>query len=149
MSVIQKIRDKYARWAVIAIALSLLGFIMMDAFAGRTGLFSNRSSNTLGKVNGHTINRIEFDKKIKQQEMAASQQGYQIGDEERQRMMESLWDQEVENVVLQEQYDKLGLTVTEKELRDILYNNPPDNLKQQFTDPKTGQFNSAEAQRYF
>ena len=35
MSVIQDIRDKYARWAVIAIAVALLGFILMDALAGR------------------------------------------------------------------------------------------------------------------
>ena len=39
MSVIQKIRDKYARVAVIAIALALLGFILMDAFAGRGSIF--------------------------------------------------------------------------------------------------------------
>ena len=52
MSVIQKIRDKYARWAVIAIGISLVGFLLMDAFAGRTGLFSESGpGKTLGKVN--------------------------------------------------------------------------------------------------
>lgn len=64
MSVIQKIRDKYARWAVIAIALSLLGFILMDAFAGRTGLFSDRPTNSLGKVNGTAIDRMQFEEKL-------------------------------------------------------------------------------------
>ena len=62
MSVIQNIRDKYARWAVIAIALSLLGFILMDAFAGRTGLFSGGGSNSVGKINGKSIEYQEFAK---------------------------------------------------------------------------------------
>ena len=35
MSVIQKIRDKYAAVVIAVIALSLVGFILMDAFVGR------------------------------------------------------------------------------------------------------------------
>jgi peptidyl-prolyl cis-trans isomerase D len=63
MSVIQKIRDKYARWAVVAIALSLLGFIMMDAFAGRGSIFSGQST-TVGKINGKKIDYQDFAKKV-------------------------------------------------------------------------------------
>ena len=59
MSVIQKIRDKYARWAVVAIALSLLGFIMMDAFASRTSLFGGNST-TLGRINKEKIKVQDF-----------------------------------------------------------------------------------------
>ena len=59
MSVIQKIRDKYARIAVIAIGLALLGFILMDAFAGRSSLLGGRDS-TIGKINGKKINSNKF-----------------------------------------------------------------------------------------
>lgn len=149
MSVIQKIRDKYARWAVIAIAVSLLGFILMDAFAGRTGLFSNKQTNTIGKVNGHTINRLDFEQKIQNQERTEQAQGYPVDDNRRQQIMQTVWDQEVNDVILNEEYEKLGLTVTDKELRDMLYGaNPPQELKQQFTDQKTGQFNATAAQQY-
>ncbi len=65
MSVIQSIRDKYARWAVVAIALALLGFILMDAFAG--GNVFGGNSTTIGKVNGKEIDYIDFEKKIKVQ----------------------------------------------------------------------------------
>ncbi len=147
MSIIQDIRDKYARWAVVAIALSLLGFILMDAFSGRGGM-TNGPGNTLGKVNGIAIDRREFDQKIREQESAALAQGYQLDDQQRQQLSENMWTQEVSDLIMAEEYEELGLTVTEKELRDIIFRtNPPDNLRQQFTDQATGQFNSRAAEQ--
>src|ERR671927_1639351 len=110
MSVIQKIRDKYARWAVIAIALSLLGFIMMDAFAGRTRLFGGNST-TIGNINGKKVDYIDFERKVKAQEEAARQQGYDMGDAGRQQVIESVWNQEVDQTILDNQFQELGLGV--------------------------------------
>jgi peptidyl-prolyl cis-trans isomerase D len=144
MSVIQKIRDKYARIAVIAIAVSLLGFILMDAFAGRTGLFSDRPSNTLGKVNGKSIDRMEFENNVLAVER--QQQG-PVDEATRDQIRSSMWDQAVNEIIMNEEYDKLGLTVTDKEIRDMIISNPPQNLRQQFTDEK-GNYNGSEAQKY-
>ncbi|HEV7621623.1 MAG TPA: peptidylprolyl isomerase [Flavisolibacter sp.] len=148
MSVIQQIRDKYARWAVIAIALSLVGFLLMDAFAGRTGLFSNKQNTTLGVINGKTIEAQEFGNKLTEQEAFQQKQGMEITDDQRQQLINGLWDQEVNEVVMSKQYNELGLTVGDKELNDILYGaNPPEDLKKGFTDPKTGIFNAFAAKQ--
>lgn len=143
MSVIQKIRDKYARWAVIAIALSLLGFIMMDAFAGRTGLFSGDSqSTTLGKVNGQTIDYREFALKVETQKREMG-----VSDEmQTQRLTENLWEQEVMNIIMEAEYEKLGLTVTDKELKTSLLMNPPEQWREQFKD-SAGNLNTALIQQ--
>ena len=77
MSFIQDIREKYARWAVVAIALSLLGFILMDAFAGRGSIFSGGPSTTVGKVNGSKIDLKEFNIKVQKQETYQQQQPFQ------------------------------------------------------------------------
>ena len=147
MSVIQKIRDKYARWAVIAIAVSLLGFIMMDAFAGKTGLFSNRPSNTIGKVNGKSIDRVAFEQKIQNEEKTEQQQGYPVDDNRRQQIVQGLWDEQVTNLIMNDEYEKLGLTVTDKEMREVLYGaNPPQFLGQAFTD-SSGRYNGIAAQQ--
>lgn len=149
MSVIQKIRDKYARWAVVAIALSLLGFIMMDAFAGRGSIFSGQST-TVGKINGKKIDYQDFAKKVEATEkFQRDQQGGDLGEAGRQQVVQNLWDQEINDVVLAKQYNELGLTVSEKELRDILYGaNPPQDLRQRFTDPNTGVYNGVQAQQF-
>src|SRR5579875_2812450 len=146
MSVIQQIRDKYARIAVIAIAVSLLGFIMMDAFTGRGRLFSGNAT-TIGKVNGKKIDYADFEHRVKAQEDMARQQGYDVsGDAGRQQLIESIWNQEVDQTIMGEQYNELGLAVGKKELNDLLFgNNPPQDLKQRFTDQQTGQYNALAA----
>ena len=63
MSVIQKIRDKYAALVIGVIALSLIGFILMDAFVGH-GKSVGNTGGSLGKVNGEKIDRNEFERRI-------------------------------------------------------------------------------------
>jgi peptidyl-prolyl cis-trans isomerase D len=146
MSVIQQIRDKYARWAVVAIAVSLLGFILMDAFSGRSSLGGN--STTIGKINGKEIDYIDFERKVKAQEEMAKQQGYDMGEAGRQQVIQSVWDGEVTQQLMQGQFDELGMAIGSKELTDMLFgNNPPQDLKQRFTDPQTGVYNAAAAQQ--
>lgn len=141
MSVIQKIRDKYARWAVIAIALSLVGFIMMDAFAGKGSLFDTGRSNTLGKVNGTTIDYPTFEKQM--QILGAG-----TPEDQRAGLIQNLWDFQVNNILIEDEAEKLGLTVTDKEMRDVLYgNNPPQFLAQIFTDRTTGRYDGITAQQ--
>lgn len=139
MSVIQKIRDKYARWAVIAIGLALLGFILMDAFSGK-GAMGGGPGNTIGKVNGTSIDRKSFDKKVEEFLV-------QYGEGSRSQIINGVWDQEVTNLLIQEQAQKLGLTVTEKEMREVLYGaNPPQFLSKYFTD-QNGKFDAVSAQQ--
>ncbi len=147
MSVIQNIRDKYARWAVAAIVISLLGFILMDAFAGRSSFGS--SSTTIGEVNGEEIDIVDFDRKVKLQEEMAKQQGYDMGEAGRQQLIESVWNGEVTETLMAEQFEELGMFVGNKEINELLFgSNPPPDLKQRFTDETTGQYNAMAAQQF-
>ncbi len=88
MSVIQKIRDKYAAVVIAVIALSLVGFILMDAFVGRSRCAGG--SSTIGKVNGEKIDRNDFEKRLNMQQTMYASQGAQrerlpVGDVERVR----------------------------------------------------------------
>ena len=60
MSIIQDIRDKYARISVIAIALALIGFILTDYVRGRDRAKGSGRANSVGSVNGHTISIEDF-----------------------------------------------------------------------------------------
>ena len=53
-------------------------------------------------------------------------------------------------VVIQQEAEKLGLTVSPGELSDVLFGtNPPQWMQQAFTDPKTGTFNAQMAKQQF
>ncbi|HEX2627783.1 MAG TPA: peptidylprolyl isomerase [Chitinophagaceae bacterium] len=142
MSVIQNIRDKYARIAVIAIALALLGFIAMDAFTGRSNPFGGGGpSNSVGKVNGTNIKYDEFNSFVTQTEDNYKRQGYPPA-LARQQAMDQVWNMEVTKILLEEEFDKLGIAVSDKELSVDLLGPESKQLLQQvfpeFVDQQTG-----------
>ncbi len=83
------------------------------------------------------------------QEDNMQQQGY-AGGETRFQAIENVWNGEIEQALLTDEIDKLGMKVGRKELNEILFGaNPPADIKKGFTDPETGQFNLGAAQQYF
>jgi peptidyl-prolyl cis-trans isomerase D len=148
MSIIQKIQEKYAKVMAIIIAIALIVFVIMLAFENGGTLFSG-DQTTVGTVNGKAIEYQAFSARVANIEKYQQDQGQNVNDASRQQIIQSVWDQQVNDIVLEEKYKEVGLTVTEKELRDILYgNNPPQDLAQQFTDPQTGQYKAVQAQQY-
>lgn len=140
MSVIQRIRDKAAWFVFGAIALSLIAFILQDAFSGRGSLFSG--SSALGKVNGITIEREQYEHKLEFYEQA--------NNTPRSQLMGSIWEFMVEQTLMQEEYDKLGLKVNSDELSDVLFGeNPPQWMQQAFTNPQTGLYDAEMAKQQF
>src|SRR5689334_22647981 len=115
MSIIQTIRDK-AAWIIIgAIAVALIAFIVQDAFSGRGGgLFSGRS-NTIGKINGSKVDKMDFDTKQAEAEAGYTANGQVVDERMRQQIRESIWNEYVEDGVFGNELDKLGIQVTEKE----------------------------------
>lgn len=148
MSVIQKIQEKYAKLMAMIIALALIIFVVMLAFENGGSLFRGGASSSVGKVNGEAIDAITFQKKIDQQEKYMEQQGYGSGAAVRQQAIDAAWNQEVMRIIMASELNKLGMQIGKKEVGDILYGaNPPQDLKQQFTDPKTGVYDAQGAKR--
>ena len=108
MSVIQRIRDKYAAVVIAVIALSLIAFILMDAFVGRNRGLSSRDGS-VGKINGQNISRGEFEKKISLMQSMYGQQA-----PPREQLTANVWEQNINEVLMQQEYDKLGLQVSIK-----------------------------------
>ncbi|MCC6635102.1 MAG: SurA N-terminal domain-containing protein, partial [Chitinophagaceae bacterium] len=72
MQIIQGIREKGAAIVIVVIALSLIGFILMDARQGGNNL--NAASGNIGKVDGQAIGQNEFNTKVKNMELQEEQQ---------------------------------------------------------------------------
>jgi peptidyl-prolyl cis-trans isomerase D len=148
MSIIQKIRDK-AAWLVFGlIAVSLAGFILMDA--GKSRFFGGAGSqqNTVGTVNGEDLDYVKFEKQVQatEQQQQAQMQGQPLNEMQQQNVKEGVWNQFVEDATMTEIYDKLGLDISDKELSDMLVGpNAIPDIKRSFTDPKTGIFDAQSA----
>src|ERR1700712_1948527 len=135
MSIIQTIRDKAAWIIFILIGVSLLGFLVQDAFVGKTGkgLFGDNNT-TVGEINGKKIEAIDYNQKVKQMEDQYQNMGYPMNDMMRQSVRENAWTQIVNENTVSDEINKLGLSVTPKELDDLLFGpGAPEEFKKQFT----------------
>jgi peptidyl-prolyl cis-trans isomerase D len=147
MSIIQSIRDKAAPVTIAVIAISLIGFLLMDA--GRSGLGGGVSpKDAIGIINGENISYEAFMAKIKENEQGYELSGRTVDENSRQQIYSDTWRAIVETSLLEQEFEKLGIAVTDKEFNDLLFGkNPPDFLKQQFTNPTTGEFDALAAKQ--
>ncbi len=137
MAIIGEIRKHY--WLLVAIiGIALLLFVLSD-FQRKKG----KQSNTIGIIAGEKISITEFNKRVEENsEMQKANSGKEnLTAEENYQVRQQTWQQVVNEIVMNEQYDELGVSVSIEELDDLIRGkNPHQYIVQSFTDPKTGQF---------
>lgn len=145
MSILQTIREKGTVLVIAVVAISLIGFVLMDSMSGSGSLFGGGDQTTLGVINGEKIDYHEFNQKVTEME---AQFGGQSG--QRNQVMQGAWEQMVAEKIVDGQFQKLGLVFTPKEMSAIMFSNDaPPQLKQAFTDPQTGQYNIEQAKQWW
>ena len=136
MAIIGTIR-KHSWVAVVLVGVAILAFIFQD-------LSKNRSSiPDVGKVNGATLTNQRFTELVTEMEnnYKNQQQVAQIPAEVETQIREQVWQQYVDETLMEEQTAKLGLKVTAAEVSDMYtgqFIHP--YLRQMFTNPQTGQY---------
>ncbi len=144
MAVIEKIRGK-AGLLIGIVGFSLAAFILGDFFSTRSGFMSSNES-TVGEIKGKKINVMDFEARVQTQvDNYKLQSSTETVDQNTMdQLREQSWNQLVNEMVMNPQYEKLGLTCSPRELLDMVQGKEPHpQIKQAFTDPKTGVFNPA------
>ncbi len=141
MALITKIREK-SGIAAGAIAVSLVLFLVgSDIFQGRSRFFGG-SSDEVGEIAGESIKYQDFQKKVEEASQAYSAQtGRGPSEQELSMMREQVWNEYLLNYAYGKEYAALGLSVSPEELVDMVQGeNIHPSVRQQFTNPQTGQF---------
>lgn len=146
MSIIQTVRDK-GMWVVsAAIALSVIGFLLMDARSGSKGRGAGNTDESIGSVNGTNLTYGRFLELEKMMEDNYTSQGRPVDEATRQQIYQQVWSQMSDGTALDQEIEKVGFALTDKEIADEMFvTNPPDFLKQEFTNKQTGEFDAAAA----
>ena len=147
MATLQKIRNRGGVLVSIVIGLALVAFIVGDALSSGASLI-NRSRNEVGEVGGESIGIQEYQQKImKNEDFIKSMNGLSALTDDQQRMIrENTWNQIVSEIILNKEYEKLGLDVSGDELYDFLLgSNMNPAVSQLFADPNTGQVDKERA----
>ena len=141
MALITKIREK-SGIAAAAIAISLVLFLVgSDIFQGKSSLFGS-SSQEVGQIAGESIMIQDFQKKVEEATANyTAQTGKGPSEQEAASIREQVWNQFVLDIAYKKEFDALGLKVSEEELIDMVQGNYiHPSVRQQFTNPQTGQF---------
>ncbi len=137
MAIIGEIRKHY--WLLVAIiGVALLLFVLSD-FQRK----STKHTTTLAVIAGEKLAITEFNKKLDDNiELQKANSGKEnITAEETVQIRQSTWQQVISEIVMNKQYEELGIMVSVDELADLITgNNPHQAIVQSFTDPKTGKF---------
>lgn len=150
MSIIQKIRDKAAVFLTAMIAISLIGFLVQDAFVGGNGNMFDGQATSAGSINGKDIDIVEFNKKVNQVEQNYRSQGMQTNETMTQNIIENIWNTYIQETMIGQEAERLGIVVTPKELGNTLFSeDAPNEFKQLFVDQKTGIFDINAAKNWF
>jgi peptidyl-prolyl cis-trans isomerase D len=145
MALINKIRERSGiAVAVIAVALILfiVGGDLFSGGSGKGGLFSS-NNNKIGEIAGTSIDYQAFQAKLDAARTNYEQQaGRSLQEQEIQQLRSQVWEQMIFDITYKEEFEKLGLKVTPDELREMVQGtkNLSPIIKQQFTDPQTGQY---------
>ncbi len=141
MATLQTIRTKAGLLIAIIIGLSLAAFILGDLFQSGTS-FLNRNQLEIGEVNGESVQYPDFQRKVEELGEIYKQntQQTQLDENGWVQVREQTWQSTVQEIVMNEVYEDLGIEVSSDELYDMIQgSNLHPIIQQIFRNPNTGQ----------
>ena len=141
MAALGKIRSKGITLIVI-IGLGLFAFIAEEAFRSCNGI-KGEARQQVGEVLGEKINVQDFQKLVDEYQDAIkfTMQRDNLSETELNQVKDQVWQQMITNRVIEADAQKVGITVTEKELQNVLNEGTDPMLSQTpFINQQTGRF---------
>lgn len=150
MAVLGKIRSKGAI-LVGAISLALIALLAGDAARSCEGM-KGESHQQIGKILGENISVQEYQKLFDEYQSAIkfTMQRDNLSEQELNQVKDQVWQQLVSSRVLEADAKKVGLTVTEKEIENVLSEGTNPVLTQTpFVNQQTGRFDVNALKQFF
>uniref|UniRef100_A0AB33IUE5 Periplasmic chaperone PpiD n=1 Tax=Prevotella sp. GTC17254 TaxID=3236794 RepID=A0AB33IUE5_9BACT len=149
MAALGKIRSKGVT-LIIIIGLGLFAFIAEEAFRS-CETNRNNQRQQVGEVLGEKINVQDFQKLVDEYtEVIKMQQGTQnLNDEQLNQVKDMVWNTYIQSKLVENEAEKLGLTVTNQEMQNILKQGTnPMLLQTPFVNQQTGRFDANALQKF-
>ncbi len=112
MAVLNKIRQRSV-FLIVIIALALFSFVLADVIRNG-GMVSQKSQNVIATINGEDIEREQFARQVEayQRNLGPNASTSQA--------VNMVWDMNVRQAVLEQQFEELGIRVEEAQVKELL-----------------------------
>ena len=149
MAALGKIRKRGVA-LVIIIGLGLFAFIAEEAFRSCEAT-KNQQRQQVGEVLGNKINVQEFQTLVDEyQEVLKMTQGVDnFSEEQLNSIKDEVWNEYVNEQIIASETDKIGLTVTDEEMQNIMKEGTnPILLRSPFVNQETGRFDATQLTKF-
>lgn len=146
MAVIGQIR-KHSGLIIVIVGVALAAFVLGDFLQPR----NQYQVNYIGEIAGEEILAQDFNSKVEEQIQIRreQQQSDKLSEQDAYQIRQGVWNSMVEEIIMGQEYKKLGLTVTSEELSDqILGPEPHRFVQQSFKNPNTQTFDREMVQNF-
>lgn len=145
MALIKQIRQRTGL-LIGVIAGGLILFLLGGDLLSPNSTLLNSSQNIVGEIAGEDITYEEYMARIEEYKIANQQRtGRAPSEPEMYSIREQAWQSMIVERVFKEEYEKLGLTISDAELVDMVQGkNIVPELRQQLVNPETGQFDKSQ-----
>jgi peptidyl-prolyl cis-trans isomerase D len=137
-----------AKPLMVVVALTFFAWLVVDlsGITGNTGLLTKTA---VGKVNGQSIDSRTYQMAVQQTvDQRQRQSPGALGLEDQQDIRDQVWEQFVQSTVLQAEYKRRGITVSDDEIVDALRTSPPPEFQKIPEFQTDSQFDLAKYQRW-
>ncbi|MDR0680688.1 MAG: SurA N-terminal domain-containing protein [Dysgonamonadaceae bacterium] len=143
MATLEKIRSN-ARWLLIGfVGLALFAFVFGD-FGRSESTFLNQKKENIIVVDGETVHYYDFQTKVEERiNQYKGNTNRTFSDDEQNQIRQMVLNEMIEDILLSEENEKLGIVVSTEELTDLIMGNNISPLLQQipdFQNPQTKRF---------
>ncbi len=145
MALIKQIRQRTGL-AIGVIAGGLILFLLGGDLLSPNSSLLNSGQNIVGEIAGEEITYEEYIQKVEEVKVAYQQRtGRAPSEVEMYTIREQAWQAMIVERVFREEYEKLGLMISDAELVDMVQGkNIVPELRQQLVNPTTGEFDKSQ-----
>jgi peptidyl-prolyl cis-trans isomerase D len=146
--VLQSMRSaaKYIFWFI---AITFIGGFLLAETSGLLGRSSVTTSTVVAKINGQEVLYTTWAQASQQRAVEQERQmGHSLSLDDRRRLDEETFDQLVQSILLQQEYKKRGIRVTDEEIVQAAQFSPPPALLQAQELQTDGRFDIEKYQRF-
>jgi len=139
-----------AKWIMGVLVVAFVGWMVFDVGMGITGGGGYRPGDAIAEVNGKRIDVQLYNNALRDaQERQRTQAGSApVTREDQQALENAVMENLIQGVLLQEEYRRRGITVSDEEIRGAALNSPPPEVQSIPEFQTEGKFDLSKYQRY-
>lgn len=138
------------KWIMLILTVAFIGWLVLDWVQSRQQSTQTGANPVVGSVNGRQIHYVEWNRYLQNALDQARQGSTQpLTDEQVYRITQGAWDQMVNDILVQQELDRLGIRVSDAEIREAFRTSPPPSLRNHPAFQTNGQFDYQKYQAFF